>query len=149
MNIDLLQELTEAHGVSGREDAIREIVKRELAPLGEITSDAMGNVICTKKGSGSGKKVMLAAHMDQIGFLVNYIGDTGYVHMCAVGGIDNSVLPGTRVTTGVTITFGTATAGGWSARVTHPQAWPIQCAIFFGSAPAFAPATSEGLLACQ
>ena len=54
-----------------------------------------------------------------------------------------------RVTTGVTITFGTATSGGWSARVTHPMAWPIQCAVFFGSAPAFAPATSEGLIACQ
>jgi len=54
-----------------------------------------------------------------------------------------------RVTTGVTITFGTATAGGWSAKVTHPMAWPIECAIFFGSAPPLAPATSEGLLACQ
>ena len=54
-----------------------------------------------------------------------------------------------RLTTGVTITFGTATAGGWSAKVTHPMAWPIQCAIFFGSAPALAPATSEGLMACS
>ena len=54
-----------------------------------------------------------------------------------------------RVTTGVTISFGTATPGGWSAKVTHPMAWPIQCAIFFGSAPALAPATSEGLMACQ
>jgi type IV pilus assembly protein PilA len=54
-----------------------------------------------------------------------------------------------RLTTGVTITFGTATAGGWSAKVTHPMAWPIQCAIFIGSAPALAPATSEGLMACS
>jgi type IV pilus assembly protein PilA len=54
-----------------------------------------------------------------------------------------------RVTTGVTITFGAATAGGWSARVTHPMAWPIQCAVFFGSASALSPATSEGLIACQ
>ena len=54
-----------------------------------------------------------------------------------------------RLTTGVTITFGTATPGGWSAKVTHPMAWPIQCAIFFGSAPALAPATAEGLMACS
>ena len=54
-----------------------------------------------------------------------------------------------RVTTGVTISFGTATSGGWSARVTHPMAWPIECAVFFGSAPALSPATSEGLIACQ
>ena len=54
-----------------------------------------------------------------------------------------------RVTSGVTISFGTANAGGWSARVTHPMAWPIRCAVFLGSAPALAPATSEGLIACE
>ncbi|MFL5638632.1 MAG: type IV pilin protein [Gemmatimonadaceae bacterium] len=54
-----------------------------------------------------------------------------------------------RLTSGVSISFGVATAGGWSAKVTHPQAWPIQCAIFFGSAPALAPATNEGLMSCQ
>jgi type II secretion system protein G len=54
-----------------------------------------------------------------------------------------------RVTNGVTVSFGTATAGGWSAKVTHPMAWPIQCAVFFGSVAALSPATSEGLIACQ
>jgi len=54
-----------------------------------------------------------------------------------------------RMTTGVTVSFGSATAGGWSAKVTHPMAWPIECAVFFGSATALAPATSEGLIACQ
>jgi type IV pilus assembly protein PilA len=54
-----------------------------------------------------------------------------------------------RVTTGVTITFGSVTPGGWSARVTHPLAWPIQCAVFFGNAPAYSPATAEGLIACH
>jgi type IV pilus assembly protein PilA len=54
-----------------------------------------------------------------------------------------------RFTTGVTVSFGTANASGWSAVVTHPLAWPIQCAVFFGSVAALAPATSEGLIACQ
>lgn len=54
-----------------------------------------------------------------------------------------------RMTSGVTVAFGTASSGGWSARVTHPMAWPIQCAVFFGSAPALSPATNEGLIACQ
>jgi type II secretion system protein G len=54
-----------------------------------------------------------------------------------------------RMTSGVTVAFGTASAGGWSARVTHPMAWPIRCAVFFGSATAFAPATAEGLIACN
>jgi type II secretion system protein G len=54
-----------------------------------------------------------------------------------------------RVTSGVTISFGTATSMGWSAKVTHPLAWPIECAVFFGGVSALAPATSEGLIACQ
>jgi type II secretion system protein G len=53
-----------------------------------------------------------------------------------------------RITTGVTISFGAATAAGWSAKVTHPLAWPIQCAVFFGSVAALPPASNEGLIAC-
>jgi type II secretion system protein G len=52
-------------------------------------------------------------------------------------------------TRGVTITFGSATASGWSAKVTHPQAWPIQCAVFFGTVPALPPASVEGIMTCQ
>jgi len=54
-----------------------------------------------------------------------------------------------KLTTGVTITWGTVGSGGWSAKVTHPLAYPIECAIFMGSAPPLAPATVEGQLACQ
>jgi len=54
-----------------------------------------------------------------------------------------------RVTSGVTVSFGTASTGGWSALVTHPLAWPIECAVFIGSAPALAPATTEGLIRCS
>jgi type IV pilus assembly protein PilA len=54
-----------------------------------------------------------------------------------------------RMTTGVTVTFGTATAAGWSAKVTHPLAFPIECAVFFGAVPALAPANNEGLLRCS
>lgn len=50
---------------------------------------------------------------------------------------------------GVVITFGSATAGGWSAKVTHPLAYPIECALYVGGVPALAPATIEGLVACQ
>jgi type IV pilus assembly protein PilA len=50
---------------------------------------------------------------------------------------------------GVIITFGAATAGGWSATVTHPLAYPIQCAMFMGSVAPIGPATVEGLLVCQ
>ena len=53
------------------------------------------------------------------------------------------------LSSGVTVTFGTATGAGWSAKVTHPLAYPIECAIFMGGVPAYAPAITEGLLACQ
>ena len=53
------------------------------------------------------------------------------------------------LSSGVTITWGTVNGTGWAAKVTHPQALPIECAMFLGGVPALAPATTEGLLACQ
>lgn len=53
------------------------------------------------------------------------------------------------LSTGVTVTFGAANGAGWSARVTHPLAHPIQCAMFMGGVPPLPPATTEGLLICQ
>ena len=53
------------------------------------------------------------------------------------------------LTSNVTITWGTVNASGWSAKVTHPLAYPIECAIFMGGVPAMAPATVEGQLLCQ
>ena len=74
MNVELLKRLTEAHGVPGQEAAIRNIVKQELGKICDITVDTMGNMHCvkraTKKGKGAPKKLMLAAHMDEIGFVV-------------------------------------------------------------------------------
>jgi prepilin-type N-terminal cleavage/methylation domain-containing protein len=62
-----------------------------------------------------------------------------------------SSLPALNVSlsTGVTITWGTVTAAGWSAKLTHPLAYPIECAMFMGPVPALPPATVEGQLLCQ
>ena len=54
-----------------------------------------------------------------------------------------------NLTNGVTVNFGAATSAGWSAVVTHPLAYPIQCGMFIGNVPPQAPATTEGLLVCQ
>ncbi|MGV3619037.1 MAG: M42 family metallopeptidase [Fimbriimonas sp.] len=97
MNIDLLQELTEAHGVPGREDAIREIVRRELEPLGETWTDSMGNFFCRRKGSGEGPTVMIAAHMDEIGFVVKYIDGNGFLRLQTLGGWDPRQMNSQRV----------------------------------------------------
>ncbi|HWD39915.1 MAG TPA: M20/M25/M40 family metallo-hydrolase [Fimbriimonas sp.] len=100
MNIDLLKELTEARGISGQEDAIREIVVRELNGLGELSTDRMGSVICLKKGSGGGKKLMIAAHMDEIGFMVKFIDKDGFLRLQTVGGWDPRQMNAQRVIVG-------------------------------------------------
>ncbi len=96
MNIDLLKELTEAHGTSGYEDAIRVIVKRELKDLCEISTDRMGNLFCIKRGSGT-TKVMVAAHMDEIGFVAKYIDASGFIRLNPLGGWDPRQMNSQRV----------------------------------------------------
>ena len=74
-------------GVSGREDKIREVIKKEIEPYcDEIYTDNMGNLIARKKGNG--KKIMLCAHMDEIGFFVTSISEKGFIHIAPIGGID-------------------------------------------------------------
>lgn len=97
MNFDLLKRLCETPGVPSREEQIRRLVVQELKPLvNEITVDTLGNVIGHKKGRG-GPKVMIAAHMDEIGFLVRHIDDKGFLRIHPVGGFDPRVLVAQRV----------------------------------------------------
>lgn len=87
-NVELLRRLVEATGIPGREDEIRKIVREELGPhVDEISTDALGNVVCFKKGAG-GKKLMIAAHMDEIGFVVKYVDDKGFIRLQPLGGFD-------------------------------------------------------------
>ncbi|CAG1004623.1 MAG: M42 family metallopeptidase [Candidatus Methanoperedens sp.] len=81
----LLERLSNAHGVSGYEGNIRQIIEEEVEPyVDEILTDKMGNLIATKKG----KKpvVMLAAHMDEIGLMVKYVDDKGFARFTKTGG---------------------------------------------------------------
>ncbi len=96
MNIALLRELTEAHGVSGYEDAIRDIVRREMKDICDVSADSMGNLICRKEGKGS-KKVMIAAHMDEIGFVVKHIEKEGFLRVHTLGGWDPRQMNSQRV----------------------------------------------------
>jgi endoglucanase len=97
--MELLKKLCEAHGVPGREEAVRELVVRELENVtDEIRTDTLGNVIALKKGSGRAPKVMIAAHMDEIGFLVSHIDEkNGFLRIDPVGGFDPRVLMAQRV----------------------------------------------------
>jgi endoglucanase len=99
VNLELLAKLTEAHGIASREDQIRDIVKEELKDLCDIKVDTMGNVICHRapSGGGEGKKLMLAAHMDEIGFMVRYVEDSGFLRLQPVGGWDPRQMASQRV----------------------------------------------------
>ncbi len=80
----LIQKLTETFSPSGYEDAIREVILAEIKPLAdEIRVDTMGNVIA-RKGKG-GKRIMVAAHMDEIGLIATHIDENGFVRFTTVG----------------------------------------------------------------
>jgi endoglucanase len=97
MDLELLKRLSEAAGVPGREESVREIVMAELKALAdEVRTDVLGNVIALRKGQGP--KVMLAAHMDEIGFLVSHVDEkTGFLKIDPLGGFDPRVLLAKRV----------------------------------------------------
>ncbi len=87
MDLGFLGALCEADGVSGREDAVNAILRARLADsAGSVRVDAVKNIHFVKKGDGSGPKVMLAAHTDEIGFLVFNIDDDGFISLAPLGG---------------------------------------------------------------
>ncbi len=100
----LLKELTRLRGVSGDEGEVRGFVIDQAAPYcDEITVDTMGSVVawkrCKKEGAPT---VMIAAHMDEVGFMVQYVRDDGLIRYMTVGGIDPAVCVGKRVLVGKT-----------------------------------------------
>ncbi|MFC7177280.1 M42 family metallopeptidase [Halosegnis marinus] len=97
-DFDLLRELTETSGVPGYEDRVRDVVRREFEnEVDRVESDGMGNVVGTIEGSGD-RSVVVAAHMDEIGFMVRHVTDDGYLRLDALGGWDARVLKAQRVT---------------------------------------------------
>jgi len=97
LNIKLLKEICLTPGAPGFEKKIRSLIIKEVTPLvDEVTTDAMGNVTALKKGK-SRKKVMVAAHMDEIGFIVSHIDDEGFIRFHPLGGFDPKTLTSQRV----------------------------------------------------
>jgi tetrahedral aminopeptidase len=91
----LLQRLSEAHGISGREDEVRAILLEEIrGRVNACRIDSMGNLIALKKGSGASPlRVLVAAHMDEVGLMITGAEDSGVLRFAKVGGIDDRVLP--------------------------------------------------------
>jgi putative aminopeptidase FrvX len=95
--LQLLSELTEAPGASGYENLVRAVVRKYLEPLGELSQDKIGSLICQKNGTSSSPRVMLAGHMDEIGFMVKHITAEGFINFLPLGGWFDQVLLGQRV----------------------------------------------------
>ena len=99
---ELIRKLCEASGPSGCEDEVRRVIASELeASPGvgslETTIDPMGNLIAHRTGGNGGRKIMLAAHMDEIGLIASYVDERGFVRFGSIGGVQVLNLRGSRV----------------------------------------------------
>ncbi|HEX9744003.1 MAG TPA: M42 family metallopeptidase [bacterium] len=101
IEMELLKRLTESYGGSGYEDEVRDLVIGELTTICDtVTTDTLGSVIGFKKGKGKDgqrKKIMIAGHMDEIGFRVSHISDKGYLRISPAGGFDPRTMIAQRV----------------------------------------------------
>lgn len=96
--VETLEKLSNACGVAGREEEVRSLMKKFLKPhVDEVKEDKLGNVIGIKKGKKNAPKVMLAAHMDEIGLLVKMISKEGFLQFTKIGGIDDRILLAQKV----------------------------------------------------
>ncbi len=97
MTLDLLKKLVHAHGISGSEEEVRSIIRNEIKPyVDDVQVDGTGNLIAVEKGKGP-PKVMIAAHMDEIGLIAKRISDSGRIYFSLIGGIEPITLLGQRV----------------------------------------------------
>ena len=98
LNIPLLKSICEVAGAPGFEQRVRELVIEEIKDcVDEYSLDNLGNLTALKRGKSSDKKVMIAAHMDEIGFMVTHIDDNGFVRFHTLGGFDPKTLTAQRV----------------------------------------------------
>lgn len=99
--LEILKELCLINGISGDEKKVRDYIIGRIDGKCEYKIDAMGNILAFKKGKNAAKnKVMLSAHMDEVGFIVTYICENGCLKFTNVGGIDPKVVVGRAVTIG-------------------------------------------------
>ena len=102
MDTELLRLLCTTNGISGDENKIRDIILKEITPYAtDIKVDNIGNIIVFKKGAEkANKKLMISAHMDEVGFIITDITNEGYLKFTTVGGIDKRVIYGKAVSVG-------------------------------------------------
>ena len=96
---NLLRSLCDACGPSGYEDEVRAVIVREAKKHSpQVDVDSMGNVYAELRGSGDGPKILIASHMDEVGFMINFVEESGFLRFIPLGTIDPKVLLAQRVT---------------------------------------------------
>lgn len=97
--IDLLRKLSDAFGVSGFEDEVRDLVRTLVSPhVDEVVTDTLGNLLAIRRSSNpDANTLMLDAHLDEIGFIVKWIDQDGFIRFAPLGGWDPRIIPGHRV----------------------------------------------------
>lgn len=97
--LQMLKDLTDANGVSGNEREVREVMTKYITPFAdEVTTDKLGSLVAKKVGKEDGPKIMVAGHLDEIGFMVTSIDDKGFLRFQTVGGWWEQVMLAQRVT---------------------------------------------------
>ncbi|KOO46875.1 M42 family metallopeptidase [Priestia koreensis] len=97
--LTMLKDLTDAKGIPGNEREPREVMKRYIEPFAdEITTDGLGSLIAKKVGQENGPKIMVAGHLDEVGFMITQIDDKGFLRFQTVGGWWSQVMLAQRVT---------------------------------------------------
>jgi len=97
--LTMLKDLTDAKGISGHEKEARDVMEKYLAPYAdEVYTDNLGSLIGKKSGDENGPKIMVAGHLDEIGFMVTRIDDKGFIYFQTIGGWWSQVMLAQRVT---------------------------------------------------
>lgn len=102
IDYELLERLCQCSGISGDESEVRNLIINEIKDYAaEIKVDNLGNLIVHKNGKNRAQcRLMISAHMDEVGFMVTDITSDGYIKFDEVGGIDRRVIPGKQITIG-------------------------------------------------
>ncbi len=96
--VEALEKLSNANGVTGRENEVRKLLKQYLKPyVDEIREDKLGNLITFKKGNKNAPTIMVAAHMDEVGLMIKNIKKKGFLQFAKIGGIDDRILLAQKV----------------------------------------------------
>ncbi len=121
--LHMLKELTDAKAIPGNEKEARDVMAKYIAPYAdEISTDGLGSLIATKAGEKNGPKIMIAGHLDEVGFMVTRVDDKGFVYFQTVGGWWSQVMLAQRVTIVTKLGEITGVIGSKPPHILSPEA---------------------------